>query len=143
MVTRQPAANTIAAASGSHQMLNSAAGVMFPRPAEPPMMTRSAARVTAAEGDRERVVDARVAVEYYLPWRVRLWQRAHRRRSYRRARSVPATGLPAGGRDQPVAFSQRTGAPSAAHLNGSSSKSHGSPSSRESSSSSAPGSSQV
>ena len=47
MVTRQPAANTIAAASGSHQMLNSAAGVMFPRLAEPPMMTKSATWVTS------------------------------------------------------------------------------------------------
>ena len=42
-----PAPTTIAAASGSHQMLNSAAGVTFPRPAEPPMMTKSATCVTS------------------------------------------------------------------------------------------------
>src|SRR5690242_16156855 len=34
--------------------------------------------VTAAERDGERVVDAGVAVEYYLPWRrLRRWRRAH------------------------------------------------------------------
>ena len=35
------APNTIAAASGSAQMLNSAAGVTLPREAEPPMITKS------------------------------------------------------------------------------------------------------
>ena len=40
MVTGQPAPNTIAAASGSAAMLNSAAGVAFPRPADPPMITK-------------------------------------------------------------------------------------------------------
>ena len=40
MVTVQPAPNTIAAASGSAAILNSAAGVTFPRPAEPPMITK-------------------------------------------------------------------------------------------------------
>ena len=42
MVTRHPAPNTIAAASGSVAMLYSAAGVTFPRPADPPMITKSA-----------------------------------------------------------------------------------------------------
>ncbi len=41
MVTSQPASNTIAAASGSAAMLNSAAGVTLPRPADPPMITKS------------------------------------------------------------------------------------------------------
>src|SRR5262249_61409877 len=66
--------------------------------------------VPAAERDRERVIDARIAVEDDLP----------------------------GIHGQPVACSQRTGAPSAAHRNGSSSQSQGSPSSRDSSSFSAP-----
>src|SRR5262249_39520078 len=57
------------------------------------------------------VIDARIAVEDDLP------------------------GIHGG---QPVACSQRTGAPSAAHRNGSSSQSQGSPSSRDSSSSNAP-----
>ena len=36
------------------------------------------AGVTAAESDRERIVDAWVAVEYYLPWRrAGRWRRAH------------------------------------------------------------------
>ena len=39
MVTVQPARNTAAAASGSAQMLYSAAGVTLPRPADPPMIT--------------------------------------------------------------------------------------------------------
>src|SRR5580704_7657594 len=39
--TVQPAANTMAAASGSAQMLYSAAGFTLPRPAEPPMITKS------------------------------------------------------------------------------------------------------
>src|ERR1039458_1753636 len=47
MVTVHPAPNTIAAASGSAAILNSAAGVTFPRPAEPPMMTKSLTRVTS------------------------------------------------------------------------------------------------
>ena len=39
MVTSRPLANTAAAASGSHQMLNSAAGVKFPSAIAPPMRT--------------------------------------------------------------------------------------------------------
>src|SRR5215472_12974390 len=48
MVTRHPAANTIAAASGSVRMLYSAAGVVFPRPADPPMITKSATWLASA-----------------------------------------------------------------------------------------------
>ena len=48
MVTVQPAPNTIAAASGSAAMLNSAAGVTLPRPAEPPMITKSLTCVTSS-----------------------------------------------------------------------------------------------
>ena len=51
MVTRHPALNVMAAASGSAQMLNSAAGVTFPRPAEPPMMTKSRTQ-PASRGSR-------------------------------------------------------------------------------------------
>ncbi len=47
MATVQPAQNTIAAASGSAPMLNSAAGVTFPRPAAPPMITKSLTCVTS------------------------------------------------------------------------------------------------
>ena len=39
--TVQPALKTAAAASGSAQMLYSAAGVTLPRPADPPMITNS------------------------------------------------------------------------------------------------------
>ena len=48
MVTVQPAPNTIAAASGSAAMLNSAAGVTLPRPDEPPMITKSLTSVVRA-----------------------------------------------------------------------------------------------
>src|SRR5579862_9702275 len=41
MITGQPAPNTIAAASGSAHMLYSAAGVVLPRPDDPPMITKS------------------------------------------------------------------------------------------------------
>ena len=41
MVSGSPLSNTIAAASGSTQMLNSAIGVLLPRPVEPPMITIS------------------------------------------------------------------------------------------------------
>src|SRR5262249_62191843 len=68
-------------------------------------------RVPAAERDRERVIDARIAVEDDLP------------------------GIHGG---QPVACSQRTGAPSAAHQYGSTAQSQGSPRTPDSSPSSAP-----
>ncbi len=48
MVTRHPAPNTIAAASGSVAMLYSAAGVTFPLVADPPMITRSATWLVSA-----------------------------------------------------------------------------------------------
>ena len=51
MVTVQPAPKTMAAASGSAAMLNSAAGVTLPRPAEPPMITKSLTR-PASSGSR-------------------------------------------------------------------------------------------
>src|SRR5262249_8100642 len=65
----------------------------------------------AAERDRERVVDARVAVE---------------------------EDLPGGHGGQPVAWSQRTGAPSAAHRDGTSSQSLGPPTTLARSASNAP-----
>ena len=45
IVTSRPDAKTRAAASGSAQMLNSAAGVMFPSPIAPPMSTIRAGRI--------------------------------------------------------------------------------------------------
>jgi hypothetical protein len=42
MVTSRPLENTTCAASGSHQMLNSAAGVKLPSAIEPPMSTMRA-----------------------------------------------------------------------------------------------------
>ena len=47
MVTVQPAWKTMAAASGSTAMLNSAAGVTLPRPVEPPMITKSLTWLTS------------------------------------------------------------------------------------------------
>jgi hypothetical protein len=49
--TVHPARKTIAAASGSAQMLNSAAWFMLPRLAEPPMITKSLTQV-ASRGSR-------------------------------------------------------------------------------------------
>jgi len=51
MVTVQPARNTAAAASGSAQMLYSAAGVTLPRLAEPPMITKAWTQ-SASRGSR-------------------------------------------------------------------------------------------
>ena len=51
MVTVHPARNTTAAASGSAQMLYSAAGVTLPRPADPPMITNSRTQ-SASRGSR-------------------------------------------------------------------------------------------
>ena len=51
MTTVQPARNTSAAASGSAHMLYSAAGVVLPRPAEPPMITKSRTQ-SASRGSR-------------------------------------------------------------------------------------------
>ena len=47
MVTVQPAWKTMAAASGSAATLNSAAGVVLPRPDEPPMITKSLTWLTS------------------------------------------------------------------------------------------------
>ena len=50
-ITIQPARKTAAAASGSAQMLYSAAGVVLPRPADPPMITNCRTQ-SASRGSR-------------------------------------------------------------------------------------------
>ena len=50
-----PLANTTRAASGSAQMLNSAAGVTFPQVSEPPMIVKRATR-DASDGSRRSAV---------------------------------------------------------------------------------------
>ncbi len=70
MVTCHPVSNTIAAASGSAAMLNSAAGVTLPRPADPPMMTKSRTQ-PASRGSRRTasamLVSGPVAIRVISP----------------------------------------------------------------------------
>ena len=77
-MTCHPAPNTIAAASGSVAMLNSAAGVVFPLVAEPPMITKSATWLTSSGRRRTAsamLVSGPVATRVISPGAARRWCR--------------------------------------------------------------------